>query len=77
MKIKNLLSLNEVEGKEIIKWNVIDKHRHNVTIDVPGYHFPGADVRLLSRQVLVQLFDGCFSGSPMGIVLLLDNDLEL
>jgi hypothetical protein len=77
MKIKDFLFSNKVEGKEIIKWNVINKRGHNVTINVPGYHIPAADVRLLSPQVLVQLFGGSFLGSPAGIVLLLDNNLEL
>jgi hypothetical protein len=77
MKIKDLSSLNKVDGDGIIKWNVINKHGHNVTIDVPGYHVPGADVPLLSPQVLVQLFGGSFLGSPAGIILSLNNDLEL
>jgi hypothetical protein len=77
MKIKDLSSSNEVEDEGIIKWNVINKRGHNVKINVPGYHIPGADVRLLSSQVLVQLFVGSFLGLPAGIVLLLDNDLEL
>jgi hypothetical protein len=77
IKIKDLLSSNKVEGKGIIKWNVIDNHGQNVTINVPGYHIPGADLRLLSPQVLVQHFGGSFLGSPAGIVLLLSNDLEL
>jgi hypothetical protein len=77
MKIKDLLSSNEVEGEGIIKWNVIDKHGHNVAIDVPGYHIPGADVCLLSPQVLVQCFGGSYLGLLAGIVLLLNNDLEL
>jgi hypothetical protein len=54
MKIKDLLSSNKIGGEGIIKWNAINKHGHNVTIDVPGYHIPGADVHLFSPQVLVQ-----------------------
>jgi hypothetical protein len=76
MKIKDLLSSKRVEGEGIIEWNVIDKHKHNVAIDVPGYHIPGADIHL-SPQVLVQRFGGSFLGLPAGISLSLNNDLEL
>jgi hypothetical protein len=77
IKIKDLLSLNKVQGEGIIKWNVINKHGHNVAIDVPEYHNPGADFHLLSPQGIVQLFGGSFLVLPAGSVLLLNNDLEL
>jgi hypothetical protein len=53
IKIKDLSSSNKVEGEGIIKRNVIDKCGPDVTIDVPGYHIPDADVRLPLTMLLL------------------------
>ncbi|KAL3780854.1 hypothetical protein ACHAW5_002787 [Stephanodiscus triporus] len=77
MKIKYLSSSNKVQGEGIIKWRVLNSSGQEISLEVPGYHIPGVEVRLLSPQVLLQLIGGTYTGSTSGIVLSLDNDIEL
>ena len=77
MKIKDLSSSNKVQGKGIIKWHILDSSGQEILIEVPGYHIPGVEVRLLSPQVLLNLIGGNYIGSTSGIVLSLDNNIEL
>ena len=77
MKIKDLSSSNKVQGEGIIKWRILDSSGQEISIEVPGYHIPGVEVRLLSPQVLLNLIGGNYIGSTSGIVLSLDNNIEL
>ncbi len=52
MKIKDLLSSNQVAGEGILRWLIQDTHGASVVIELMGYHIPNAEVRLLSPQVL-------------------------
>ena len=58
MRIKDLSSSNKVQGEGIIRWTMQDANGHPVDIELPGYHIPSADVRLLSPQVLIETFGG-------------------
>jgi hypothetical protein len=58
MKIKDLSSLNNVAGEGLLRWKVEDVSGQIVNLDLPGYHIPGAEVRLLSLQVLILMFCG-------------------
>jgi hypothetical protein len=66
-----------VQGGCIIKWHVLDSSGQEISIEVPGYHIPGVKVCLLSPQVLLQLIGGNYIGSTSGIVLSLDNNIQL
>jgi hypothetical protein len=77
MKIKDLSSSNKVQGKGIIKWRIFDSSGQEISIEVPGYHIPGVEVCLLSLQVLLHLIGGNYISSTSGIVLSLDNNIEL
>jgi len=77
MRIKDLSSSNKVHGEGIIKWRVLNSSGQEISLEVPGYHIPGVEVRLLSPQVLLQLIGGSYTGSTSGIVISLDNDIEL
>ena len=72
MKIKDLLSSNQVAGEGILRWSIQDTHGASVVIELMGYHIPNAEVRLLSPQVLLSIFGGQYyankaeSGSVFG-----------
>jgi hypothetical protein len=63
MKIKDLSSLNKVKGEGIISRTVLDTSGQKIKLEVPGYHIPGVEVRLLSPQVLFKLLGGNFFGT--------------
>lgn len=63
IKIKDLSSSNTVDGEGLVKWNVIDTSGNQVTLVVPGFHIPQAEVRLLSPQVLLQELGGSYLGT--------------
>ena len=53
------LSANcNVSGEGIINWQVIDNNGNQVSIQLPGYHIPSAEVRLLSPQEYFRRFGG-------------------
>ncbi len=58
MKIKDLSSSNTVAGEGLMRWKVEDLAGCVVNLELPGYHIPGAEVRLLSPQVLLSIFGG-------------------
>jgi hypothetical protein len=58
MKIKDLSSSNTVAGEGLMRWKVEDLAGRVVNLELPGYHVPGAEVCLLSPQVLLSIFGG-------------------
>jgi hypothetical protein len=58
MKIKDLSSSNKVAGEVLLRWKVEDCAGCVVNLDLPGYHIPGAEVCLLSLQVILLVFFG-------------------
>jgi hypothetical protein len=52
MKIKDLSSSNKVAGEGLLRWKVEDRAGRVLNLDLPGYHIPGAEVCLLSPQVI-------------------------
>ena len=80
IKIKDLSSSNTVAGEGMIRWPVRDKNGRTVVLELPGYHIPNAEVRLLSPQVLLQLAGGKSDQSiqtTAGINIVLENGIEL
>jgi len=79
VKIKDLSKTNTVAGEGLIRWKVKDKTGKTVFIDLPGYHIPKAEVRLLSPQVLLKTVGGSSQGiiTPADFVLCLGNGVEL
>ena len=53
VKIKDLSKSNTVAGEGFVRWKVRDTSGKNVNLDLPGYHIPMAEVRLLSPQVFL------------------------
>lgn len=58
MKIKDLSSSNTINGEGMLTWNVVDTNGNQVSLQLPGYHIPHAEVRLLSPQVLLKRASG-------------------
>lgn len=58
VKIKDLSSSNKVQGEGMVRWHVRDDTGKLITLELPGYHIPHSEVRLLSPQVLLGLVDG-------------------
>ena len=58
MKLRDLSSSNKVAGEGIIHWLLQDKHDNQVAVELPGYHIPTADVRLLRPQILLKTIGG-------------------
>jgi hypothetical protein len=58
MKIKDLSSSNKVAGEGLLRWKVEDHAGRVDNLDLPGYHIPGAEVCLLSPQVILLVFGG-------------------
>ena len=79
VKIKDLSKTNTVAGEGLIRWKVKDKTGKTVFIELPGYHIPKAEVRLLSPQVLLKAVGGSSQGiiTPADFVLCLGNGVEL
>jgi hypothetical protein len=74
-KIKDLSS--QVAGKGIVKWSFRDKDGTSVHIEVPGYHMPKSEVRLLSPQVLLQTIGGHSNQTANGIDISLNNGINI
>ena len=77
MKIRNLLSSNNVAGEGIIRWSMQDEQGEQVSIELLGYHIPTADVRLLSPQVLLKTIGGYSKQTVHGVQVSLDNGIKL
>ncbi len=58
MKIKDLSSSNKVAGEGLLRWKLEDRAGRVVNLDLSGYHIPGAEVCLLSPQVILLVFGG-------------------
>ncbi len=58
MRIKDLSSSNTVAGEGLVSWHVVDIDGKQVTITLPGFHIPTAEVRLLSPQLLLSQSGG-------------------
>ena len=79
VKIKDLSKTNEVAGEGVVRWKVRDKTGKIVNIDLPGYHIPNAEVRLLSPQVLLSTVGGSSKAiqTPADLIFCLGNGVEL
>ncbi len=73
MKIKDLLSSNQVAGEGILRWSIQDTHGVSIVIELMGYHVPNAEVCLLSPQVLLNTIGGKAIQTVQGIDITLDN----
>ena len=73
MKIKDLSSSNTVAGEGILCWTVVDVNGNHVTLTLPGYHIPTAEVRLLSPQLLLEQNGGYTHQTSNIIQLRLDS----
>jgi hypothetical protein len=77
MKIKDLSSSNKVAGEGLLRWKVEDITGRVVTLDLLGYHIPGAEVCLLSPQILLLTFGGYTKQTKFKVEVCLSNDLVL
>ena len=79
VKIKDLSKTNTVAGEGIVRWKVRDKTGKIVNLDLPGYHIPNAEVRLLSPQVLLSTVGGSAKAvqTTADLILCLGNGVEL
>jgi hypothetical protein len=77
MKIKDLSSSNKVAGEGLLRWKVEDCAGCVVNLDLPGYHIPGAEVRLLSPQVILLVFGSHTTQTTQKIEVCLANGLVL
>ena len=57
VKIRDLSKSNTVAGEGTIGWKIRDITGKIVNVDLPGYHIPHAEVRLLSPQPLLSKCD--------------------
>jgi hypothetical protein len=73
MRIKDLFSSNKVEGEGILRWSLQDAHGDSVVIELLGYHFPNAEVCLLSPRVLLNTIGGHTLQTVNGIDFVLKN----
>ena len=77
MKIKDLLSSNQVGGEGILRWLIHDTHGASVIIELMGYYIPNAEVCLLSPQVLLNTIGGKAIQTVQGINIILDNGFNV
>ncbi len=77
MKIKALLSSNQVIGEGILCWLIKDTHGASIVIELMGYHIPNAEVCLLSPQVLLNTIGGKVVQTVQGIDIILDNGFNI
>ena len=77
VKIKDLSKTNTVQGEGLIRWTVRDKNGQNVILELPGYHIPNAEVRLLSPQVLLMTLGGQAIQTTAAYRINLDNGIDL
>ena len=75
--IWDLSSSNKVAGEGMVRWSVRDVKGDLTTIEVPCYHIPKAEVRLLSPQVLLGLAGGELIQTSADVRLCLSNGLVL
>ena len=75
VRIRDLSSSNKVSGEGMVRWSVWDKNGNLTTIEVPCYHIPTAEVRLLSPQVLLGLAGGTSVQTSADLRLCLGNGL--
>ena len=68
---------SEVAGEGIIHWLLQDKHGDQVAVELPGYHIPNADVRLLSTQVLLKTIGGRCHQKISQVNVTLDNGIDM
>ncbi len=73
MRINDLSSSNKVAGEGQIKWHVLNNEGKQVTITVPGFHTPTAEVRLLSPQLLLNQAGGFSHQTATKIHIHLDS----
>ncbi len=73
MRIKDLSLSNAVAGEGMLSWHVVDLDRKQVTITLPGYHIPTAEVRLLSPQLLLAQYGGYSHQTARKIQIHLDS----
>ncbi len=77
MKIKDLSSLNQVAGEEIISWSLQDVNGKLVQLELIGYHIPNAEVPLLSPQKLIKAIGSHALQTATRINVVLDNGKKL
>jgi hypothetical protein len=77
MKIKDLSSSNTVAGEGLIQWKVEDIAGQPFTFELPRYHIPGAEVHLLSPQVLLSIFGVHTTQTKQRVEVCLENNLIL
>ncbi len=77
MKIKDLLLSNTVAGEDLMHWKVEDLSGRVVNLDLPRYHIPWGEVRLLSPQVLLLTFGGHTTQTMQKVEVCLENGLIL
>jgi hypothetical protein len=77
MKIKDLSLSNTVAGEGLMCWEVEDLAGCVTNLDLPGYHKPGVEVRLLSPQVLLSTFSGHTTQTTQKVEECLENGLIL
>jgi hypothetical protein len=77
MKIKDLLSSNQVAGEGILCWSIQDTHGASVVIELMGYHIPNAEVCLLSPQILLNTIGGKAIQTVQGINITLNNGFNV
>jgi hypothetical protein len=75
--IKDLSGMNKVAGEGLIRWVVLDRFGREHTVEIFGYHIPGASVRLLSPQAVYQTLGGSGSQSVDKYTLMLPDDIFL
>ena len=73
VKIKDLSKSNSVEGEGVVRWVITDSEGKPCTIELPGYHIPNADIKLLSPQVLLALNGGQLIQTAKNITISLDD----
>jgi hypothetical protein len=77
MNIKDLTSSNKVAGEGLLRWKVEHRAGRIVNLDLPGYHIPGAEVCLLSPQVILSVFGGYTTQTTQKIEVCLASGLVL
>ncbi len=73
MRIKDLSSSNTVAGEGHIRWTVTITDGKQVIINVPGFHIPTAEVRLISPQLLLHQYGGFAHQTSSKIHIHLDS----
>jgi hypothetical protein len=66
-----------VAGEEILCWLIQDATGNMVHIGMFGYHFPNADVHLLSPQILLKTLGGHAFQTSEGVDISLENGIDL